>query len=423
MENHKDIPAFMDEREVPGRMLVVDDDSMYRTLLTISLEEKGYTVAEAPDGKKGWEMILAGDYDLVFLDLLMPEMDGFEVLERIKSDETTAHIPVIVISGEEDMDSIVWCIESGAADYLNKPFDPVVLHARVNASLATKRLYDQEKAYYETIRTQKEIAEEANRKIMESLNYAKRIQRSLLASPEEIKIWLPDSLFMWEPRDVVGGDIYYAESFDDGFILAAFDCTGHGIPGAFMTMIAISAIRRIIKDEMRRNPSEILTRINHIVKMTLQQDKEYTTSDDGMDVGIVRMCESALSPELIFAGAKIPLYYTKGGKLHIIKGDRQSIGYKRSNVDFRFTNHVIPVEPGMNFYMATDGLTDQLGDRDSRKFGSVCFKKLLSTFGDQPFETQEKLLYDAFKQFEGENDRLDDVTVIGFRPPRPEKKP
>ncbi len=422
MANQKDITMDLYGSDVPGTMLVVDDDSMYRTLLSISLEEKGYVVAEAEDGKQGWEMILAGDYDLVFLDLLMPEMNGFEVLERIKTDETTAHIPVIVVSGEEDMDSIVRCIESGAADYLNKPFDPVILHARVNASLATKRLYDQEKAYYETIRTQKEIAEAANRKIMESLNYAGRIQRSLLADPEELKTWLPDSFFIWEPRDVVGGDIYYTEFFPDGFILSVIDCTGHGVPGAFMTMIAISAMRRIIKDEMRRNPAGILSRLNHIVKMTLQQDKEYTTSDDGMDVGIVRMDKSDGRRELIFAGAKIPLYYTKENELHIVKGDRRSIGYKRSNVDFCFNNNTIPVEAGMNFYMATDGLTDQLGDRDSRKFGSICLKKLLPEFGDQPFEKQKKLLCDSFKAFEGENDRLDDVTMIGFRPPLPPER-
>ncbi len=138
-----------------GTMLVVDDDALCRALLTTCLEEKGHMVAEAEDGLKAWEMIQAGEFDLVFLDLLMPEMNGFEVLERMKSGGAADHIPVIVVSGENDMDSMVRCIESGAADFLYKPFEPAILHARVKSSLALKRLHDQERAYFKAIQEER----------------------------------------------------------------------------------------------------------------------------------------------------------------------------------------------------------------------------------------------------------------------------
>ena len=134
-----------------GKILVVDDDFTNRTLLATNLEEANYLVEQAEDGQQALEMLLAGPFDVVLLDLLMPGINGFEVLTRMKADETLRHLPVIVISAVEEMDSVVRCIEMGATDYLTKPFDPILLHARLNASLAAKRLHDKEAEYLENV--------------------------------------------------------------------------------------------------------------------------------------------------------------------------------------------------------------------------------------------------------------------------------
>jgi len=147
------------QRGYIGKMLVVDDDAFNRTLLATSLEEKGYTVEAADGGQQALEMLHARPFDVVFLDLVMPEMDGFEVLKRMKAESRLQHIPVIVVSAEDDMDSIVRCIEMGATDHLTKPFDPVLLHARVDASLAAKRLHDQEQAYFKLIQAERQRSE------------------------------------------------------------------------------------------------------------------------------------------------------------------------------------------------------------------------------------------------------------------------
>jgi PAS domain S-box-containing protein len=262
---------------------------------------------------------------------------------------------------------------------------------------------------------ERQIAEEANKKIMSSIRYAKSIQHSLLPNMDEVKTFLPDSFFIWEPRDIVGGDIFFAERLEDGFIIAVVDGTGHGVPGAFMTMIASSGLRKIIKDEGCHNPAEILSRLNYFVKKTLRQDTAYAVSDDGMDAGICFLREQAAGDKsgLIFAGAKLPLICVREGETEIIKGDRQSIGYKKSDMNFTYTNHTVSVGKGMSFYMASDGFVDQL-DGSDRRFGSRRLRNLLKEIAHLPFEKQREILLKAFETHKGSRQRQDDVTVAGF---------
>jgi len=280
------------------------------------------------------------------------------------------------------------------------------------------------------LQTSKETAEAANKKIMESINYAKLIQRSLLANIDVVKSYLPNSFFIWEPRDIVGGDIFFTESFEDGFIVAVIDCTGHGVPGAFMTMIAISALRRIIRDDGCHDPAEILKRLNFIVKTTLHQDKAYALSDDGLDAGIcfvreqtadgrsqkipVEACAfQTATCSLTFAGAKLSLFYVHNHEVNVIAGDKQSIGYRRSDLNFNFSDRTICIEKGTVVYMASDGFTDQLDGRD-RRFGSRRFRELLKKIAHLPFKKQREILLAAFEVHKGNNQRQDDVTVACF---------
>lgn len=261
-----------------------------------------------------------------------------------------------------------------------------------------------------------EKVEEANRKIMDSLQYAKMIQRSMLTNMDMVKLYIPRSFFIWMPRDIVGGDIFFTDSFEDGFVVAVLDCTGHGVPGAFMTMIAFSGLTRIIRNEGCHDPAQILKHLNYTVKTSLQQDTDYAVSDDGLDAAIcvVSHSENADEKVLTFAGARLPLFYSYGREIIQIKGDRQSLGYKRSDLDFDFTNHVIPIEEGMSFYMLTDGFTDQLGGKNGRRFGTGHLKRLIEKNSEEPIEKQGEILLQTFEEHRGEHERQDDVTVVGF---------
>ncbi len=259
---------------------------------------------------------------------------------------------------------------------------------------------------------ERETAETANKKLTDSIRYAQMIQSSLLPNPENIKGFLSDSFFIWKPRDIVGGDFIFTDWFDDGLLIAVIDCTGHGVPGAFMTIIASFGLKKITEGEGFHAPDQILKRMNFLVKTTLQQDTEYALSDDGLDAAIC-----FIKPEektLTFAGARLPLFYVSDGEVKVIKGDRQSVGYKRSDVNFKFTSHTLRIEPGMVFYMLTDGFTDQIGGKNSLRFGTKKFTELIKANYKQPFDEQRDILLEAYNEHRGENEKRDDVTVIGF---------
>ena len=277
-----------------------------------------------------------------------------------------------------------------------------------------------------------EKVEAVNKEIMAGIRYAELIQKSLLPNLDEVKTALPDSFFIWMPKEIVGGDIFFADFFEDGFVMAVIDCTGHGVPGAFMTMLAYSALRRIVRDEGCHDPAQILKKLNFIVKTMIHQNSE-RVSDDGMDAAICFVSgqwsvdNGPLSAvhdneqrtadnerQITFASAKMPLIYVHNGQGEVIKGDRQSIGYQTADLDFDFTNHVVKLERGMSFYMFSDGFEDQLGGENGRRLGMRRFKNLLKKNAELPFEKQQELLLQALKAYRGEYERQDDVTVIGF---------
>jgi len=369
--------------------------------------------------------------DLILMDIQMPEMDGIEACSRIKSVEHLQDIPVIMVTGDASGESLQSAFEAGAMDYIIKPVRKTELFARVRSLLKLKHETDKRKAREreliceieerkraeEIVRKTNRELKKANTRIIESIQYAKMIQQSLLPNPEEVVTYLPDSFFIWEPRDIVGGDIFFTECFEDGIVIAVVDCTGHGVPGALMTMIASSALRRITKIEQCHDPAEILKRLNFIIKTSLQQDTKYAISDDGLDATVCFAKQKERT--LTFAGAKLPLFYVQNSEVTVIRGDKRSIGYKRSDPNFEFTNHTIPIEKGMSFYMATDGFWDQMKvDKSSRfgvrMFGRKKFSDLLGKVCGLPFDEQQKRILEVFHIHKGENERQDDVTVIGF---------
>ncbi len=262
------------------------------------------------------------------------------------------------------------------------------------------------------LENERQKVENSNRKITDSIKYAHRIQNSLLPNMVSVKQFLPQNFFYWKPRDIVGGDIYYAECFKNGFLLAVIDCTGHGVPGALMTMVASSGLRRITIDEGCLDPADILNRLNSIIKTSLHQDTEHATSDDGLDASVCFV--NTTDKTLTYAGARLPLIYINGNETTIVKGDHQSIGYKKSDLDYKFTNHDIDIHDGMAFYLYTDGIVDQLGGKKRIPFGKRRFCDLLLKSHNESFREQQNMLTDVFEKYKGDNEIQDDITVVGF---------
>jgi serine phosphatase RsbU (regulator of sigma subunit) len=256
--------------------------------------------------------------------------------------------------------------------------------------------------------------EEASEVIASSIRYASRIQRSILPDSELIEATLSDRFILWEPRDVVSGDVYWLARWGDGLLIVVGDCTGHGVPGAFVTLIANSALERALLDVDPGAVGTLISRMNQLIKTTLKQTEQGGESDDGMDLGICYI--SADHTRLTFAGAGISLFSAAPGKiLAETKGGKRGIGYRRVPFDQAYVETDLPVVPGMRFYMASDGIIDQIGGERHRAFGLARLLTLLDRDRDQPMADQKDLLIAALSDYQGQEIRRDDVLVLGFR--------
>ncbi|MDQ7781641.1 MAG: SpoIIE family protein phosphatase [Desulfomonilaceae bacterium] len=253
---------------------------------------------------------------------------------------------------------------------------------------------------------------EANSKIMASMRYARTIQLSFLPDTEEMGAELGDFFFIWNPKDIVSGDLFFFRSLNDGFLISVMDCTGHGVPGGMMTMIAGSSLSRVLQDVGHDDPALVLHELNNLMRRSLNQQSPEAKSNDGLDLGLCRVDQA--KGLLTFAGAGIRLYYSLHGEIHEMKGDKQSIGYRSSDPEYRFTNHSIRLDPSMRFYMNTDGITDQIGGPKGLSFGRRAFTRLLREIHEEPMSRQKSILEQEIAEYRGKEVQLDDMTVVGF---------
>ncbi|KJU83977.1 serine phosphatase RsbU, regulator of sigma subunit [Candidatus Magnetobacterium bavaricum] len=258
-----------------------------------------------------------------------------------------------------------------------------------------------------------EQLELANNQIMDSIHYASSIQRSIMPPPHGLNTHMEDYFVIWRPRDIIGGDIYFFNGQHNDFMLAIIDCTGHGVPGAIMTMLAGSTLNRVVNELGYTEPSTVLNRMNRLVRQMLSGEGGGGLHDNGLDIGICYADKQ--TRRLTFAGAKISLFCVSEGTVKEINGDRQSIGYQTSDTGYVFTNHQIDITSGMCFYMMTDGISDQIGGEQGLPFGKKRFKHLIARHSQRPFQEQQTLLLEAFESYRGQQHQRDDVTVIGFR--------
>jgi|WetSurMetagenome_2_1015567.scaffolds.fasta_scaffold06593_6 serine phosphatase RsbU (regulator of sigma subunit) len=301
------------------------------------------------------------------------------------------------------------------------PWLPIAIEAPTPAQLeaANQKLREEiaeRQKVEEQLRNSINALDIAHQKLIESLQYAKVIQTTLLPNTKQIQAYLPNNFIIWLPRDVVGGDMLYTEQVDGGVLIAVMDCTGHGVSGAFMTMIASTHLRRIVVDENCREPNEILKRLNSLMKTSLQQGSAHhqgMTSDNGLDAAVCffNPTENTLS----FAGARLSLLHcSQYHDMQVIKGNRMSLGYRDSNANFEFTTHLIKVKKFDRYYLTTDGILDELGGEKRLPFGLQHFKNVLLETSQQSFTEQSETLLKTFHDHKGDYDRQDDITVIGF---------
>ena len=266
----------------------------------------------------------------------------------------------------------------------------------------------------------KQEIEESHKHTRDSIEYAALIQQALIPEANLFPKYFSDSFALWTPKDVVGGDIYFFEELrhEDECLLFVIDCTGHGVPGAFVTML-VKAIERQIVSNILYNPDEVvspaklLSIFNRSMKHLLKQENEDSISNAGFDGAIIYINKN--EKQLKYAGSNTPLFCIENNQLKTIKGDKHSIGYKKSDRDFVYKDEIVSIEPDTCFYLTTDGYVDQNGGEKGFPFGKRRFSKLLEENYRLPFEEQKIILLSELLAYQKNEDRNDDVTVIGFK--------
>lgn len=258
----------------------------------------------------------------------------------------------------------------------------------------------------------KHILEEQNQDIVDSINYANKIQEAILSNQSSFQLLLEESFILFKPRDIVSGDFYWFKEVDGFKIIASVDCTGHGVPGAFMSMIGSILLDDIVKKQKMIEPNLILDELNKDVVQSLKQDSEDADSRDGMDVSLCMICEQ--SKNLYYAGANRPLVYIRNNEIVQIKGDAYPIG-GLSNERPPYSCHKVPLKDGDIFYIFSDGYPDQFGGEKNKKYMTPRFRKFLLSISKHPLKEQKQLLDDEFNRWKGGEEQVDDVLVMGFK--------
>jgi serine phosphatase RsbU (regulator of sigma subunit) len=265
----------------------------------------------------------------------------------------------------------------------------------------------------EELNVSTQMLSESNKKIMASIRYARLIQASILPSEEVLQRHLRDFFALYRPRDIVGGDFYFFRELREGFIIAVIDCTGHGVPGAFMTMTTNAVLSDIIDSLGIDNPADILRSLNRRFQDALHQNIGEERIDYGLDMGLCRFIPK--TGEIIFSGAGIDLYMVINGKVQVIRADRTSLGYRRSGTELQFESTRLQVVPDMQFYLISDGILDQSGGNKGWGFGRKRFTNLVATLAGLPASEQLDIMESELSSYQGDRPQRDDITAVGFR--------
>lgn len=403
-------------------ILYVDDEESNLRIFKTAFKRK-YTVHTATSGQEAIDILKEHPIHILITDYKMPQMSGVELLEYTV--ERYPNLIRMVLTGFADIEAIVRAVnKSGIYQYITKPWDRGELEMIIEKAIETLRLKDERERLIEELRQLNASLEEKVRertaeveklleKVQSSIRYAQRIQEAILPSAEELQETIGKHVLFYRPRDIVSGDFYWVahktENGEDKTIVVVADCTGHGVPGAMMSMVGINLVAQAVHDREIHSPAEILSFVNEGIIERLRQEEN--TSRDGMDA--VVPCIDRKAQKISLAGGNLGALIIRHGEAEVLKGNRQAIGgYEQEDALFEETT--LPYEP-MHIYLYTDGFQDQFGGETGKRFYSKNLVSLIQEIHGLPFDTQKACLTDAFEQWKGSYQQVDDVTVLGFR--------
>jgi len=424
-------------------ILCVDDEPIVLKGLEAQLGRtfgKDYILEFAENGEEALEIIddilkKGGLFPLIISDQLMPGLKGNELLKKIH--EISQKTLKILLTGQADAAAIGDAVNSANLyRYIAKPWETDDLVLTVTEALRSffqdQKLEEQNqllKEYNEQLEAkveertaeimrQKIELQDANKNITASISYASLIQQAMIPSVKILEKHIPKYFILNKPKDIVSGDFYWFKQIKNHIYIAVADCTGHGVPGAFMSMLGISQLNEIIIEKDINPANEILNELRKRIKSSLHQDGQKGHPQDGMDIAFCVI--DIENKTLQFSGANSPLYlFSKKNannsyELIETKPDRMPIGVHPSD-NLGFTNNLLNLQNEDAIYIFSDGYVSQFGGENNDKFKVKRFQDILTRMQDKPMIVQKQILEETIIEWQGKQKQTDDILVIGIK--------
>jgi serine phosphatase RsbU (regulator of sigma subunit) len=404
------------------RVLIVDDEEEIHQVTRLALNrfrymDRGVVITSAYSGTEAREVLRSEPpFAVIFLDVVMETDDaGLQLVNFIRSELNNRHTRIILRTGQPGVAPEAQIITRYDIDDYKAKTELTVqkLHTCLVSSLRT---------YNEVMRiegiVQERTAElmQKNRDIMDSINYARRIQTAILPSLDYINQYLPNFFVFYKPKDVLSGDFYWFSQLGNFSVVAAVDCTGHGIPGAIMSVIGYNLLGNIVNEQKIVEPSIILQELDARLIEILQRESkdadDYMTLRDGMDMSLIVIDHK--KRKLTFSGANRPMYLIRDMQIIEYAGSRAPIGdtlVKRKE----YSEIELPIQTGDRLYMFTDGIVDQFGGQQGRKYTAKRLKEFLIGIQHLPIGEQVERLEQEFQNWKNDNPQTDDICFLGLQ--------
>lgn len=381
-------------------LLVEDSETDADLLVRFLLKEKiNFSHSRVWNRIDFVDALKENDHDLIIADHTLPQFSGMEAFHIAKHENR--NIPFILVTGTVTENILAEYAKEGVDDYILKE-NLLRLPSAIENVISKKK-----------IEHLLEKLETAHKDIKDSINYAKRIQNAMLPDTDLLSDSFPQSFILYKPKDILSGDFYWFKKEGNKSFIAAVDCTGHGVPGALMSMIGIEKLNNLVVKT--KEPSEILKQLNENIENALCQSSHYEHSQDGMDIALCAIDKE--NKILKFSGANRPIWIIRYGETEVeeIRGTKKAIGGLTLGISPDFESNEIKLLKGDTFYIFSDGYADQFGGAQKHKLFTRRFKQLLLGIQDKTMPEQGKYLNTFIKEWKADADQVDDILVIGVR--------
>lgn len=399
-------------------ILIVDDEPI-NVLLLESLLKSKYNTNSAENGLEAYNKIVESPPDIVLLDILMPYLDGFETLEKIRTNKNLSNVIVIMITAKVEKDDVKKAMLLGADDYIKKPIDATELYTKIDVHARLKKSQEQILEY------------QVYANIHESMISAQRIQQSLLPDKQNFSRIFPNSFTLFKPRDMIGGDLYFVSQKLNKKFICVYDSTGHGVPAAMISILVYMELSWIVNKSNITYPLQVANNLRAELLNHLGQSSDTYAASNGIDA---IFCEYDEQKNVLnFVGAGRPIMIVRKSK-NYIEVNNQQINSIMHNDDYylfylrgdfitldlesslgSLNNHEIQLEKEDIVFLFSDGITDQFGGADEKKFSKKKLMEMILANQGRSLKSQKLVLYKELDKWSQNHEQTDDIVFIGIQ--------